>query len=73
MTSDRWQRIEALYHAALARLAGERPAYLREACAGDEGLRLEVESLLAQSASDPNFLGTPAAVIAARTILHVGE
>jgi Tol biopolymer transport system component len=73
MTSERWQRIETLYHAALARPAGERPAYLHEACAGDEGLRLEVESLLAQSASDPNFLGTPAAVIAARTVLHVGE
>jgi serine/threonine-protein kinase len=73
MTSERWRRIEALYHAALARPAGERPAYVREACAGDEGLRLEVESLLAQSASDPNFLGTPAAVLAARTVLHVGE
>jgi serine/threonine-protein kinase len=58
--SDRWRRIEELYHAAQTRPASERSAFLREACAGDETLRIEVESLLAQGASRASFLETPA-------------
>ena len=33
MTSDRWQQVERLYHAALAR-EGAQAAFLKEACAG---------------------------------------
>jgi len=33
MTSDRWQQVERLYHAALAR-EGDQAAFLKEACAG---------------------------------------
>src|SRR4029434_5905556 len=52
MTSPgRWATVERLYHAALAQTADKRPAYLAEACAGDEQLRREVESLLAQDVS----------------------
>src|SRR5215467_3766514 len=65
-TSERWQRVEALYHAALQRPRGERTAFLRDACAGDEELRRDVESLLAQPASDVGFLRTPALAVAAR-------
>ena len=43
---DRWQHVERLYHDALARDASDRAAFLREACAGDETLQHEVESLL---------------------------
>ncbi|MDT8341052.1 MAG: serine/threonine-protein kinase [Longimicrobiales bacterium] len=49
---DRWARVEALFSGALERPAGERDAFLREACAGDEALRREVESLLA-AAGEP--------------------
>ena len=45
--TDRWPRIEQLYHAAASREPAERAAFLDEACAGDETLRREVESLLA--------------------------
>ena len=48
MTSDRWQRLEELYHEALARPAGERAAFLAEACKSDSGMRREVETLLAE-------------------------
>jgi len=48
MTADRWRRIEELYHSACQRDPGERSAYLAEACRGEEELRLDVESLLAQ-------------------------
>ena len=48
MTPERWQQIEKLYHSALKLEANSRTAFLEEACAGDEDLRHEVESLLAQ-------------------------
>jgi hypothetical protein len=44
MTPERWQVVEALYHAALARAAGEREAYLAKACGADDRLRRDVES-----------------------------
>ena len=50
MTPDRWHEISRLYNEALAREADKRATFLREACADDEALRKEVESLLAQSA-----------------------
>jgi eukaryotic-like serine/threonine-protein kinase len=46
MDPARWQRIERLYHAALARPRAERAAFLEEACAGDEDVQREVEALL---------------------------
>jgi serine/threonine protein kinase len=48
MNPDRWQKIELLYHAALEQEVSRRAAFLRQACGGDESLRQEVESLLAQ-------------------------
>jgi serine/threonine protein kinase len=63
--ADRWQDVSRLYHAALARDAGEREVFLREACGADEALRQEVASLLAQGASAEGFLGTPAVAVAA--------
>ena len=44
---QRWAKIEALYHAALARQPAERYSYLEEVCAEEPELRHEIESLLA--------------------------
>src|SRR5215467_3804128 len=66
--SERWQRVESLYHAALQRPPGERATFLRDACAGDDSVRLEVESLLAQPTSDVRFLQTPAVAVAAHDL-----
>jgi eukaryotic-like serine/threonine-protein kinase len=53
MSNDRWRRIEDMCHDALERLPADRAGFVREACAGDEVLRAEVESLLAnQSRAD---------------------
>jgi serine/threonine protein kinase/Tol biopolymer transport system component len=46
LTPDRWARIQQVFHAALEKLAGERAAFLDEACRGDESLRQNVELLL---------------------------
>lgn len=59
MTPERWRRVEELYHAALARDARDRALFLGDACAGDDALRRDVESLLAQPMSAEAFLGQP--------------
>ncbi len=46
MEPERWQRIEALYHEALAQPAAERADFLESACSGDEELLRELKSLL---------------------------
>lgn len=48
---DRWETIQQIFHDAAERPAEERAAFLDRACAGDAGLRAEVDSLLA---SDPD-------------------
>ena len=47
----RWQQIASLYESAVDRDEAMREAFLDEACAGDEDLRCEVESLLRQDVS----------------------
>jgi serine/threonine protein kinase/tetratricopeptide (TPR) repeat protein len=49
---ERWQRIKKLFHAALDLPEAERHVWLDRACGGDDGLRVEVESLLA---ADPEW------------------
>lgn len=66
MTPDRRKQVEHLYHAALEYEESERAAFLQEACAGDEVLRREVESLLedqerAAGSNEPRDLQPPAA------------
>ncbi len=51
MEPERWRQIESVYQAALERKPETRSAFLVEACKGDQELRREVESLLAQSGS----------------------
>jgi len=65
--TERWQRISQLYHAALAR-EGDCAAFLKQACADDEELRLDVESLLAQPASAEAFLTQSALVMGANVV-----
>ena len=66
MTPDRWKKIEELYHTARECEESQRIAFLNEACAGDEALRREVESLLACEGEPEQFLEKPALEVAAR-------
>jgi Tol biopolymer transport system component/predicted Ser/Thr protein kinase len=68
MPAERSERIEQLYHAARERDPVERTAFLQQACAGDEALQQEVESLLAEDAEVENFLQTPAMELAVRSL-----
>ena len=63
MNSDRWREISRIYHAA--RTAGDRARFLDEACAGDDKLRADVESLLAHDADSGAVLAAPGRVAGA--------
>jgi serine/threonine protein kinase len=56
MTPERWQRIEALFHAACERPSDERAAYLHTAC-DDEEVRRQVEHLLSEPLSGNDLAG----------------
>ena len=72
MHRDRWAEVERIFHAAAARPAGERAAFVRDACRDDDGLCREVESLLAQPASASGFLDGRAVAVAAQMVSDVG-
>ncbi len=65
---ERWHQIEQICEAALKREAGERAAFLKEACGEDEGLRREVESLLAHEEAAQSFIEVPALEKAAKVL-----
>ena len=56
---NNWQRIEALFYAALEHVPSDRPAFLDYACGSDIALRKEVESLLEASGKTLSFLQKP--------------
>jgi eukaryotic-like serine/threonine-protein kinase len=61
MTPERWQQIRDLLHSAMQLEPKERPAYLDHHCAGDPGLRRDVDSLLsAERSLRSTFLEAPA-------------
>ncbi len=68
MERNRWQQIEELYHAALERAPDERATFLAEACAGDSGLRREVEELLRYDGAEESFLEETALAMEARRL-----
>ena len=51
VTPERWQHVARIYELAVEQDLATRDAFLSEACAGDEALRREVESLLRQDDS----------------------
>ena len=71
MRSERRQQVEQLYHGALDRDASQRASFLDGACAGDESLRQEVESMLAQEQSAEG-LPAPDLETAAKVIVEDG-
>ena len=66
MTPERCQQIERIYHSALELAENDRPVFLQKACAGDQGMRREVESLLANQKQAKSFIESPALAVAAQ-------
>jgi eukaryotic-like serine/threonine-protein kinase len=65
---ERWRKIEELYHSALGREPGKRADFLKQACAGDEALRREVQSLLDHEERVKEFMEAPALVVAGEAL-----
>src|SRR5215469_6751760 len=61
MSPERFQQVEEIYHAARELEPSRRSAFLARACNGDEELRRELESLLAQDPAREGKLDRPPA------------
>ena len=72
MTPERWKRIDELFQEARARPPYDRAGFLATACSGDEAMRRNVESLLADSGSDDGFLAESAMRVAAQMVASAG-
>ena len=69
MTPAQWERVKEVFEAALDREPNERSVFLKQSCADDELLRSEVESLLSSYGHESAFMESPAAALAAQTLL----
>jgi eukaryotic-like serine/threonine-protein kinase len=65
MDPERWQQIDKLFEQALEKEFGQRASFLDEACAGDNELRREVESLLRYENQGQKLLDQPALQVVA--------
>jgi len=72
MNREQWQQIDRLFHAALARPAQERAAFLAENCGGDEELRREIEDLIASHEQPKDFIENHAGDLAAEMLAGGG-
>src|SRR4029453_16947032 len=70
---ERWATVKRIHQAALEREASQRAVFLDEACAGDETLRGEVESLLAYQDEAESFMESPAVEATARALSGAPE
>ena len=59
MDSERWRRVEQIYHSALEQPSNSREAFLVEACGGDEDLRRLINDLISQSSFAGELVGIP--------------
>ncbi len=63
-TTEKWQQIQELFHAALERDAAERSIFLDDACGDDESLRREVGWLISAHETEDHFIDAPGYVAA---------
>jgi serine/threonine protein kinase len=59
MDAEQWQHIRRIFHQAVDLPSGERGDFVLRAAAGDESLRIEVESLLASHDGAGSFIEPP--------------
>ena len=60
--NPKWTQVKDIFSAALEIEPTERDAFLREACATDEGIRKEVSALLSAHQASGDFIQQPALV-----------
>jgi hypothetical protein len=67
---ERFQQVETIFQAALARDPASRAVFLDGACLDDEELRKEVESLLTAHDEAGSFIHQPAIEVAAEMMVE---
>jgi len=70
MNQDRFQKAKRIYSSVLELKPERREAFIEEACAGDESLRKEVESLLACQPEAREFFRAPAMEAGAKALAN---
>ena len=70
MKAEQWQEIDRLFQIALERTPDERPAFLEQACSGDQSLLREVEALLAAYEQAGSFIERLAMEVEARALAN---
>ena len=76
MTAERWERVKQIVADALELDRAKRDSFVAEACAGDSGLRGEVETLLRADEPGSGFLDldrTPERLGAWRIVREIGR
>ncbi|MFN0107448.1 MAG: serine/threonine protein kinase [Blastocatellia bacterium] len=68
MTPERWQRIKQIFDQVIEAETGSQEGPLTAACAGDDGLRAEVEKLLRGHEQASGFIEEPAVAKAAQIL-----
>jgi len=68
MTPDRYGRLTDLFKIAAGLDPGERPAFVKSACEGDDELRQEIEEMLAVDEQPDAFLDQPPSDVAAHML-----
>jgi len=68
MTPERYQQVGQIYRAASELESDQQAVFLAEACAGDELLRQEVESLLGYQSQSGGLIDQPILEAAARAM-----
>ncbi len=66
----RWQEARRLFHACIELGTQDRAVLLARECAGDPGMKAEVESLLAKADDNGSFMEQPAAEASAVHVPH---
>src|SRR6266550_1078115 len=70
MQSERWRQIKTLLQSALEREPAERSAFLAAACADDDLLRKEIESLITSHEQAGGFIESPAFEVMAESLTN---
>jgi len=70
---ERWRQIERLFESALEYHETDHAAFLERACGGDDELRREVASLLAQRSAAAKFIEVPAMRVGSALAAHDQE
>lgn len=73
MNSERWDQIEEIYQKALDCTPEDRRTFIIEACAEDEELLHEIESLLKESVAVDGFMECQAVELAVESLARDGS